>query len=290
MLFASMFPGIPGPPGAYALVGMGAVFAGATHASMTAVLVIFEMTGDYEIILPLMLAVVTSTLLSGVLLRGESIYSLKLTRRGIRLVRGRALDVLEHVQVREVMSESITVRPETPLEGLDAFFLKANRNAVTVVDDHERLVGIVSLTDLRRAQDSRDDLQGVCVRDVMTSSLVTAFPDESLNAVLQRMAPRDLSRLPVVARDTNWVWPAVVAMNRRFPIGRARAGTSTSSKSNCRSTHATWAGRFRSWGPTCRRTRSWYRSAALTAGLCCRTATRSCVPETASWSTRGKST
>ncbi|MDX1388537.1 MAG: chloride channel protein, partial [Acidobacteriota bacterium] len=81
LLFAHLVPGVPGPPGAYALVGMGAVFAGSTHASMTAVLIIFEMTGDYKIILPLMLSVVTATLLSSVLLKRETIYTLKLTRR-----------------------------------------------------------------------------------------------------------------------------------------------------------------------------------------------------------------
>ena len=201
LLFAQLVPGVPGPPGAYALVGMGAVFAGATQASMTAVLIIFEMTGDYKIILPLMLAVVTATLLSSVLLKRETIYTLKLTRRGVRLQRGRALDVLEGVQVEEVMSQTVTVLPETPLEGLDEFFLKANRNAFPVVDDAGRLVGIVSLTDVRRALESRDDVRDLSVGDIMAKTLVTAFPDESLNAVLQRMAPRDLSRLPVVSRD-----------------------------------------------------------------------------------------
>ena len=154
LLFAMLVPGVPGPPGAYALVGMGAVFAGATQASMTGVLIIFEMTGDYKIILPLMLAVVTATLLSGRLLRGETIYSLKLTRRGVRLRQGRALDVLEGVRVEEVMSQSVTVLPDTPLDGLDEFFLKANRNACPVVDDEGRLAGIVSLSDLRRRDGS----------------------------------------------------------------------------------------------------------------------------------------
>jgi len=125
LLFAQLVPGVPGPPGAYALVGMGAVFAGSTHASMTAVLIIFEMTGDYQIILPLMLAVVTATLISGALLNRETIYTMKLSRRGVRLQRGRSLDVLESVQVEEVMSEASTVFPETPLEGLDEFFLQA---------------------------------------------------------------------------------------------------------------------------------------------------------------------
>jgi len=227
LLFAQLVPGVPGPPGAYALVGMGAVFAGATHASMTAVLIIFEMTGDYKIILPLMLAVVTSTLISGVLLKRETIYTLKLARRGVRLLRGRSLDVLEGVRADEVMSETVTVLPETPVEGLDGFFLKANRNAFPVVDDDGRLVGIVSLTDVRRALEWRDDVVGACVRDIMTATLVTAYPDESLNAVLQRMAPRDLSRLPVVSRNRPDELLGVIRRNdvvRAYDLGLARRG------------------------------------------------------------------
>jgi CIC family chloride channel protein len=225
LLFAQLVPGVPGPPGAYALVGMGAVFAGATQASMTAVLIIFEMTGDYKIILPLMVAVVTASLLSGALLRGETVYTLKLTRRGVRLVRGRALDVLEGVLVEEVMSQTATVLPETPLEGLDEFFLKANRNALPVVDGGGRLVGMVSLTDVRRALESRDDVRDLRVRDIITKRLVTAHPDQSLNTVLQRMAPRDLSRLPVVSRDDPDTLLGVVRRNdvvRAYNLGLAR--------------------------------------------------------------------
>jgi CIC family chloride channel protein len=168
---------------------------------------------------------VTATLLSGVLLKGETIYTLKLTRRGVRLKRGRALDVLEAVQVEEVMSETVTVLPETPLEGLDEFFLKANRNAFPVVDDGGKLIGIVSLTDVRRALESRDDIRDLCVREIMTDTLVTAFPDESLNAVLQRMAPRDLSRLPVVSRDHPDRLLGVIRRNdvvRAYDLGLAR--------------------------------------------------------------------
>jgi len=226
-LFAQLFPGVPGPPGAYALVGMGAVFAGSTHASMTAVLIIFEMTGDYKIILPLMLAVVTSSLLSTVLLNGETIYTLKLIRRGVRLARGRALDVLEGVRAEEVMSQTVTVLPETPLEGLEGFFLKANRNAFPVLKADGRLVGIVSLSDVRRALESGDDPAGLKVGDVMSERLVTAYPDESLNAVLQRMAPRDLSRLPVVSRDQPDRLLGVLRRNdvvRAYDLGLARRG------------------------------------------------------------------
>jgi len=181
----------------------------------------------FRLSITLMLAVVTATLLSSVLLKRETIYTLKLSRRGVRLARGRALDVLEGVQVEEVMSQTVTVLPETPLEGLDGFFLKANRNAFPVVDDGGALVGIVSLTDVRRALESRGDVGDLSVRDIMAKTLVTAYPDESLDAVLQRMAPRDLSRLPVVSRDDPDRLLGVIRRNdvvRAYNLGLARRG------------------------------------------------------------------
>ncbi|MCB0231187.1 MAG: chloride channel protein, partial [Anaerolineae bacterium] len=92
LLVNLVWPGVTVSPGAFALVGMAAVFAGSTHASVTAVVMIFELTGDYRMILPVMLAVVISTLLSRYVLRGESIYTLKLSRRGIRIAKGRDVD------------------------------------------------------------------------------------------------------------------------------------------------------------------------------------------------------
>jgi CIC family chloride channel protein len=152
---------------------------------------------------------------------------MKLSRRGVRLARGRALDVLEGVRADEVMSQTVTVLPDTPLEGLEGFFLKANRNALPVVDDDGRLVGIVSLSDVRRSLESGDDPSSQKVGDIMTERLVTAFPDESLNAVLQRMAPRDISRLPVVSRDQPDRLLGVVRRNdvvRAYDLGLARRG------------------------------------------------------------------
>jgi CIC family chloride channel protein len=197
---ATLFPGLPGPPGAYALVGMGAVFAGATHASMTAVIIIFEMTGDYKIILPLMLAVVTATLLNRSLMGGESIYTLKLLRRGVRIQHGRDIDVLQRVRVEDVMTRQVvTMHPDNSLDELTKTFLRTNRHALVVLDDDKRLVGIVSLSDLRRV-DEEQRSAGLAVGDIMTRSLITAFPDETLDVALRRMGPGDLSRLPVVVR------------------------------------------------------------------------------------------
>jgi CIC family chloride channel protein len=198
-LVHALFPGIPAQPGAFALVGMGAVFAGATQASMTAMLIIFELTGDYKIILPLMFSVVTASLVSGALLRNETIYTLKLTLRGIRLRRGRDVDVLESMRVEEAMSDPVSIEPEATLQQLTELLTTTNRHAVPVMGP-EGLEGIVSIADLRRGTES--DTEGkMRVRDVMTGSVITVFPDDTLGEALRRMGPRDLSRLPVVARD-----------------------------------------------------------------------------------------
>lgn len=204
LLMHQLLPGVAGPPGAYALVGMGAVFAGATRASLTAVIIMFEMTGDYNVILPLMLAVVVSSGLSRYLLGGGTIYTLKLLRRGVRLRFGLSTDVLQEVRVEDVMTRDwIKVGRDTPLAELTDLFLRTNRHAFPVLEGDGRLCGIVSLSDLRKANspDRSRDVCPTCVGEIMTETVVTAVPDETLDIVLERMGPRDLSRLPVVSRN-----------------------------------------------------------------------------------------
>lgn len=220
-----LLPGIPAHPGAYALVGMGAVFASATQASMTAVIIMFEMTGDYKIILPLMLAVVTASVVSRVSLQGESIYTLKLTRRGLKLHRGRAVDILQSVRVGEAMSEPTPVLPETTLKELTDLFVQTNRHAFPVLDQG-RLVGIVSLTDLRNAADLEQQ-EELRVGDLMTRSIITVFPDDTLQEALHRMGPQDLSRLPVVSREDPEHLLGILRRNdvvRAYELGLARRG------------------------------------------------------------------
>ena len=104
--------------------------------------------------------------------------------------------------------------------------IKSNRNAFPVVDNDRHLVGIISLTDVRRALES-GDVSRMTVADAMTSELVTAFPDEGLDTVLRRMAPRDLSRLPVVTREDPKKLAGVIRRNdvvRAYNLGVARRG------------------------------------------------------------------
>jgi CIC family chloride channel protein len=197
-----IFPGATAAPGAFAVVGMAAVFAGAAHAPFTAILIVFEMTNDYRLILPLMACVIVSLIVSE-RIHPESIYTLKLVRRGIHIKSGHDVDVMETVRVDEVMvAKPDTVRADMPLAKLGEKLLTTGRHGYPVVDKDGNLDGIVSLEDYRQAiaKDPTSANQ-LLVRDIANRDVVTVYPDETLGVVLRRMAPNDLSRLPVVARD-----------------------------------------------------------------------------------------
>jgi chloride channel protein, CIC family len=215
-----LFPGISAPAGAYALVGMAAVFAAAAHAPITAVIILFELTGDYQIILPLMLTVVVATLVSQQMLHGESIYTLKLRRRGIRLQRGRDRDILQGVTVDEVMSRQIDpVFLDTTLKDLADIFTRTHHHGLMVLNAAGKLEGIVTLTDLEQAR--RDNLPGTTrVREIATTwpHLMVAYPDETMGDALARMSPRGLGRMPVVSRDDPYQLLGII---RRVDITQA---------------------------------------------------------------------
>ncbi|MFQ5859560.1 MAG: chloride channel protein [Anaerolineae bacterium] len=193
-------PDITAVPGAYALVGMAAVFAAGAHAPITAIIILFEMTGDYRIILPLMLSTVIATLLAEHL-DSESIYTRKLSRRGVRLESGRDIDIMQSVRVSEAMTTEIAPVPVAMgLEELAWRFQAHRRHAFPVVDHAGDLYGIVSLQDLDRSLSQGDRSNTLTVGDIATTSLVTAYPDEPMWVALKRMGPRDLSSLPVVDR------------------------------------------------------------------------------------------
>ncbi len=219
------FPGIAAGSGSYATVGMAAVFAAAARAPLTAVLIVFEMTNDYHIILPLMVAVVVSTAIAQHV-HPESIYTLKLIRRGIRLASGRDVDVMDSVKVEEIMRRNpVTVYSSMPASALADLFLQTNSHGFPVVDRSGRLKGIVSLADLRSATESGPERKTLKVKDMANQNLVVAYPDESVRMALRRMAPRDLSRLPVVSREDPTRLLGIVRRNdviRAYEIGTLR--------------------------------------------------------------------
>ena len=204
LVVKSVFPEIPAPPGAYALIGMAATFTAAAHAPITAVIILFELTGDYRIILPLMLTVVLTTIISQYLLKGESIYTLKLSRRGVHLSRGRDIDILEGVIVKEVMSQDFSIiSADENLSNLSLLLKQTFSHGVVVLDETGKLFGIVTVNDLRNAISVDKELDEISVRDVATKreDLLVTYPDETIGQALYRMGSRGLGRLPVVSRD-----------------------------------------------------------------------------------------
>lgn len=197
-----LFPAISAPPGAYALVGMAALFSGTAHAPITSILMLFELTGDYRIILPLMLASVISTLIARPLLGGESIYTLKLAERGVRLRSGRDLDVLQGVTVGEVMATEIeTARPDWTIMQLSWALDHSRQNGFPVQDEAGRLRGMATVSDLDRAL-TREMPSHTLVEAIATprSRLLVAYPDETMGVALARMSRLGLGRIPVVER------------------------------------------------------------------------------------------
>ncbi|MHB8630131.1 MAG: chloride channel protein [Aggregatilineales bacterium] len=219
-------PGTTAGPGAFAVVGMAAVFAGAARAPFTAILIVFELTDDYHMIVPLIAGVIVSLIVAE-RLHPESIYTLKLTRRGIHLRRGRDVDVMETVRVDEVMvKQPVTVAADLPATLLAGEFLRTGRHGFPVLNDDGSLLGVVSLEDYRRAiSEEQGSAVPLRVRDISTSDVVSVYPDESVGTALRRMAPRDLSRLPVVAREDPRRLLGVVRRNdivRAYEVGALR--------------------------------------------------------------------
>jgi CIC family chloride channel protein len=223
-----VFPGVVAGTGTYATVGMAAVFAAAARAPLTALLIVFEMTDDYRMILPLMAAVVVATVVAQHI-QAESIYTLKLVRRGIRLARGRDIDVMDSVQVEEVMNPTpVTVTADLPARALPDLFLQTNSHAFPVLDEEGSLVGMVSLRDYRRARGDDDVSPDLRVIDIATRAPIVAHPDETVRLALRRMAPRDLSQLPVVSRESPRSLLGIVRRNdviRAYELGTVRRTT-----------------------------------------------------------------
>jgi len=198
-------------PGAFALVGMAASLSATVRAPLTAVILVFELTGDYGLVLPLMLAAALATFI-GDRLHPESSYTMSLNRRGIRLPTSEDIDLLDTVQVGEVMSEVDGLAdPDMTLAELQEFLDQTHHHGVAVVEN-DRLLGIISLTDIERAGGPST---AVTVREVMTSTPITITSDSPVSAALARMASLGLGRLPVVTDDDSH---KLVGMFRRESV------------------------------------------------------------------------
>jgi CIC family chloride channel protein len=220
-----LLPGLAAPAGAYGLVGMGAVFAAAARAPITAVIIIFELTNDYRIILPLMFAIVLATGISTLLTR-DTIYTLKLRRRGIDVRRGRSANLMALLTVGEAMQPvPQAIAQDLPLNELIERLTEAGADGLPVVDTEGSYRGIVSSQQVEEAmrENALDALAGRLARDVPPLRR-----DQTLEQALAALL-RERSGLPVVSPDdrrlTGWLTHVDVlrAYNERLGRGVAQA-------------------------------------------------------------------
>jgi CIC family chloride channel protein len=195
-----LMPNIAIPPGACALVGMGAVFAGAAHAPISAILIIFEMSGNYKIILPLMITCIISTVVVRHFAK-ESIYTLKLRRRGIDIQNIRGLELMEMIKVSEAMVKNIITFDETlTVKDVDQMLKTTHRHrGFPVIDSKGNLVGMVTRKDINEALVSGH--ADIPLGEIMTKDIIVCYPDENLRSALQKLAIKGIGRVPVVERD-----------------------------------------------------------------------------------------
>jgi len=193
----AIFPTITAPSGGYALVGMAAFLAGATHSPITAFLLLFELTGDYHIILPLMLSCSVSTLVAK-LLRMESIYTIQLLRRGIDIHR-REENLMQAFTVSQVMHREVpTLSDTTPFAEVVRHFLATNFPTCFVVDERRHLLGQVSIHDVKDLFQEETLRALIIAKDLAHRCSVTTSEEEALARCLEKFTQTEQEHLPVL--------------------------------------------------------------------------------------------
>jgi CIC family chloride channel protein len=210
-----LFPAWTASPQAYATVGIGAFLAAATHAPLTGIFLLFEMTGNYKIIIPLMFATIIGTLVAK-RVYPESIDTVELSKRGIRIHAGREVSVMSRIKVGEVMDPDFVAVPRnTLLKELIDIMIRRDRFYVPVTDDAGNMVGIVSGQDVRPALFEEKVKNVVRAGELATEKVIVLKPADDLNAAITAFSRKDIEEIPVVAEHNP---RKVVAMLKRKDV------------------------------------------------------------------------
>ncbi len=195
----NVFPDITASPGAYALVAMGGLVAGTTRAPITAIIIVFELTNDYHIILPLMITCIISMILSSKLSR-ESIYTLKLVLRNIGLKEGMEINMMESIYVKNVYRkefESILITDN--FSQIVNRIIRGKEADFPVVDSEGHVSGMISIHDIKDYLYERESLQNLLIAgDILNPYFETLTPDDSCQTALDKFRKYSFDGLPVV--------------------------------------------------------------------------------------------
>lgn len=194
-----LFPGINLHPGAYALVAMGGMVAGTTRGPITAIIIVFELTNDYKIILPLMITCIISTLLSSKLSR-ESIYTLKLLLRNINIHSGAETNILKSIYVSDIYSTQYTAIPHnTTFDQIVSDIISKRSPYLFVMGKDKRLTGVISLNNIKDHLFDKEALQHLVIAsDLALKDYEEISLHDNCQAVVEKMNKTDYDFLPVV--------------------------------------------------------------------------------------------
>ncbi len=193
-----LFPEQTASSGAYALVGMGAMVAGTMHAPLTAILMIFEISDTYQVILPIMFAAVSSAVVARLFMK-QSIYTLPLEREGIEIGYGINLSIVHRLTVSSVMRKKFTRLKHTmPAREIIQVVEEKDQTVFPVVDEKDSFVGLLRFQDIRPVYRKPDEYANSLVRDIMVKDTPVLEEGDTLDKALKTFELSDLDTLPVV--------------------------------------------------------------------------------------------
>lgn len=200
-VFAGLGLTLVASPGAFALVGMAALLAGSTRAPITSVIIIFEIVNDYQVILPVMIATVLSTMIARAI-ESSTIYTRQLSLRGLKEPEHQSVRALQSTTVAEVMTRKVfTISPALPLDRLARLVETRGHSGFPVVDEKRKLVGLVTFDELRDALGVEDlPHSAVVTGDVMRTPAPMVYPDQTIGEAVGLFSQLSVDRLPVVSR------------------------------------------------------------------------------------------
>ena len=189
----------PSSTNAYALVGMAALVAGTTHAPLTAIVMLYEITREPKVILPVMLAAIVAMAAAQLLCR-DSIYTLKLRRRGVRVGTVADLTILRRISVDEVERRPAPfVHPEDPLQSLIDVAGQTDATDFVVVDEQGAYLGIVTGRDIHTALLQPEAVSLLVVSELMLPGVPAVTLRDTLDLVLDRFARSHIESMPIAS-------------------------------------------------------------------------------------------
>lgn len=227
-IFHNLFPNSISSPGAFSLVGMGAVVAAATHAPITAIIIIFELTNDYKIILPLMLSsIIASFMTAG--LHKESIYTMKLKRRGIIFKEGREVNILRSLPVKDFINQDYHVFLNTEHAGniIDQA-LSGKHHCYQVIDFDSNYVGCLSLNQLKTSVLQKEIIDSLVIAQDLAVSDIHLDIEDNLERAMEIFGREDVAEIAVL-KDNKFIGvvkrkDAIEAYNHEIAKKEAASG------------------------------------------------------------------